>query len=446
VKSLRNSALGSALLLCLFAPHAAQAQEPDPAPGTVVLTPAQLFGFADAARDRGDYAAAETAYRALTTNPDIEIRTEARFRLALMLADKLNRYADAAIELRKILDEKPKAARVRLELARMDAMLGRAGAAARELRAAQTIGLPAEVQQVVRFYASALEAQKPFGYSFGVAIAPDTNINRATRSDTLGTVIGDFTLDNSAKAKSGVGLALQGQAYFRKGIDPRTRLLVQVSGQGSLYRQSEFNDVILAVQVGPERASGSDRFNLNGTAAWRWYGGAPFSRTFGGSGSWQHPLGKRAQIKLGGSIERDDNLRNDLQDATEFGVSADYDRAFSATCGGGIQIAAARIVASDPGYSTASGNIGTYLFREMGSVTAVVNLGYGHLEADQRLFLYPRRRIENRYSAGLAVTLRALRFGPFAPLAKVQYERNRSTIEIYEYSRFSGQLGITAAF
>lgn len=446
MKSLRISTFRSGSLICLLAPCAAHAQQPDSLPNTLVLTPAQMFDFADAARDRGDYATAETSYRALATNPDFEIRTEARFRLAMMLADKQHLYADAAIELRKILDEKPNAARVRLELARMDLLLGRPGAAARELRAAQAIGLPAEVQQVVRFYANALEAQKPLGYSFSLALAPDTNINRSTRSDTLGTIFGDFTLDDNAMAKSSVGLALQGQGYFRRAIDQRTKVLVQVSGQGNLYRQSQFNDVILAVQAGPEHASGADRFNLNASAAWRWYGGIPFTRTFGASGSWQHPLGKRAQVKLGGGIARDDNLRNDLQDATVYTVSADYDRTFSAVFGGGIQIAGARSVARDPGYSTASGNAGVYLFRELGPVTVVVNFGYSHLEGDQRLFLYPRRRIENRYSAGFAVTFRSLRLGQFAPLARVQYERNSSTMEIYEYSRFSGQLGITAAF
>ena len=59
---------------------------------SVQVTPTQLFGVADNARDAGDFATAEIAYRALATNPDIELRTEARFRLAMMLADR-NLYA-----------------------------------------------------------------------------------------------------------------------------------------------------------------------------------------------------------------------------------------------------------------------------------------------------------------------------------------------------------------
>ena len=412
----------------------------------MVLTAAQMFELADAARDRGDFATAEAVYRALAQNPDLEIRTEARFRLGMMLADQLHRYDAAAIEFRTILDEKPRAGRVRLELARMHAQLGHPAAAARELRAAQAGGLPADVQRVVRFYAGALDAQKPVGYSFGISLAPDTNINRATRSDTLGTVIGDFTLDQDAKAKSGIGLSLRGQGFARIGIDRHSRLLVQLSGQGDLYRESQFNDVIAQVQAGPEMVSGKDRINLNALASWRWYGGDPYSRTIGVNASIQHPLGPKAQLRLSGGIADDDNRRNDQQDATVYNLALDYDRAFSARTGGGLQLSAARSVARDPGYSTASGGAGAYLFREVGPATVVLNLGYNHLEADRRLFLYPRRRIDNRYSAGLGVTLRFLRLGSFSPLARVRYERNVSTLEIYDYNRFSGELGITAAF
>ena len=444
---LRRVTWGAAVLtLSRLAAIPACAQEmPQPA-ATVSLTTAQLFDFADQARTRGDFATAETVYRALATNPKVEIRTEARFRLAMMLADQLHRYADAAIQLRNILDEKPKATRVRLELARMDALLGKPGDAARELRAAQASGLPAEVQKVVRFYASALEDQKPLGYSFGLSIAPDTNINRATRSDTLGTIIGDFTLDDNAKAKSGVGLALQGQAYARIGIDRRTRMLVSVSGQGNIYRQSQFNDIIAAVQAGPERLVGKGRANINVATAWRWYGGTLYSRTYGANGSWRHAMGTKAQIRLGGAAAYEDNLHNNLQDGINYSISVDYDRAFSATFGGGVQLSGARSATRDPGYSTISGNLNVYLFREFGPATGVLNLGYGHLEADQRLLLYSQRRIENRYSVGLALTLRSLRLGQFAPLAKVRYERNKSTVEIFDYSRFSGEVGITASF
>lgn len=442
------------LVMMSLADHA-QAQEvavpqprlsPTPAPIAVTLTPDQLFAFADKARDVGDYTSAEAAYRALTTNPDIERRTEARFRLAIMLADREKRYADAAVLLRQILDEKPRAASVRLELARLDALLGRLGSAARELRAARAAGLPPEVDRIVRFYANALYAANPVGGSFEIGLAPDTNINRATRSDTLGTIIGDFTLDENAKARSGVGLNLRGQTYWRHGLHKPVSLLVRMSGGADVYRESRFDDAIVSLQVGPEYASGTDRIGLSAGPAWRWYGLKPYTMTVAGNAWWQHPIGKRARMRIEAGAGQVTNRLDALQSGMSYVLIASVDRAFSARFGGGVQISGNREAAHDPGFATTSGGASFYTFRELGKTTLIADLGYSHLEADARLFLYPSLRMDDRITVGLAATFRALRLGKFAPVVRLRWERNRSTIEIYDYKRLSGEVGITAAF
>ena len=103
------------------------------------MTAAQLFAYADAARDRGDYTTAETAYQALFEDPDLELRTEARFRLAEMYTNQMGKHREAAVLLRRILDDKPDAAPVRLELARVDALIGNFQDARRELRAVEEV-------------------------------------------------------------------------------------------------------------------------------------------------------------------------------------------------------------------------------------------------------------------------------------------------------------------
>jgi len=440
--------IGIALLgmvLPFAAPLAAQEAAPPPA-AQVTLTPAQLFDFADRARDAGDYDTAETAYRALASNPDIELRTEARFRLGLMLADQLQKYREAAVEFRRILDEKPRAARVRLELARMQALIGNAGAAQRELRAAEAAGLPPEVEQMVRFYAASLGELKSFGGSIEVALAPDSNVNRATRSNTLGTVIGDFTLDEDAQARSGIGLALRGQTWLRKRLSSKVALVTRVAGSADIYRDSRFDDLILSLQAGPELRSGRDKITLQGGPSWRWYGLDPYSVTLGGSAEWLHPMGKRAQLRLSGGGGRTTNRRNTLQDATVWSLAAGIDRAFTPRFGGGLQLSGSREAARDPGWSTAGGGVSAYLFREIGGTTAVVSLGYNHLEADARLALFPERRRDDRFTASLAGTFRHLRIGTFAPFVRVRWERNSSTVEIYDYRRVAGEAGLTAAF
>ena len=413
----------------------------------ITLSATELFAYADAARDAGDFATAEAAYRALAANPDMELRSEARFRLALMLADRMGKPREAAVLLREILDEKPDAARVRLELARMAAATGNLGAAERELRAVEASGqLPPEVEQAVRFYANALSASKPLGGSIEVALAPDSNINRATRSDTLGTVIGDFTLSDDAKARSGLGLSLKGQGYVRLPLGQTSRMLGRVSASGDIYRDSNFNDFALAVQVGPEVQLGKDRFSLSAGPVWRWYGMEPYSVTLGTAVNWQHPLGRRGSLRIDAGASHVDNRRNDLQDGALYSLAAGIDRAFSPRFGGGWQVSASRLAARDPGYAEVTAGSSAYLFRELGRATLVVSAGYTRLEADKRLFLYPRRRVDDRFTASAGLTLRSLRIGTFAPFVRLRYERNRSTVEIYDFNRVAGEFGLASAF
>lgn len=431
--------------LTLAALTPAQAQDPSGGQQSVTLTPAELFAFADAARDRGDFETAEAAYRALAGNPDLALRNEARFRLALMLADQ-QQYRQAAVLLRQILDEQPDVARVRVELARMQASMGQFDAARRELRAAEAAGLPPEVQQVVRFYASALEARKQFGGSLQVALAPDSNINRATQSDTLETVIGDFDLSDDAQATSGVGLSVRGQAYVRQPIGPTADLLLRANVAARMYGREEFNDHIVSLQFGPQWTQGDERLSLALLVSNRWYGNKPYNVAWGLSGNWQHPLSQTARLTVDGTAIRSEDRLNALRTANRYSAAASVDKAFSARFGGGASLSGYREVARDPGYSLASGGLNAYLFREVGQTTLVLNAGYDHLEADERLFLYPRRRVDDRFELGLTGTFRALRVGSLAPLASVRLERNSSTVGLYDFRRVAVELGVTAAF
>ncbi|HTK74788.1 MAG TPA: hypothetical protein VL371_05975, partial [Gemmataceae bacterium] len=136
---------------------------------------------------------------------------------------------------------------------------------------------------------------------------------------------------------------------------------------------------------------------------------------------------------------------SDLRDATRYALAVDLDRAFSARVGGGLRVSGQREAARDPGYSTVSGGVSGYLYRELGRTTLALNGGYSHLEADKRLFLYPQRRVDDRLTLGASGTFRALKVHGFAPLVSVEYERNFSTIELYDYRRVAANFGITAA-
>ena len=66
--------------------------------------------------------------------------------------------------------------------------------------------------------------------------------------------------------------------------------------------------------------------------------------------------------------------------------------------------------------------------------------------ADERLALFPDKRSDRYSRLSLGVTLRQLQFQGFAPVARFTIERNRSTIEFYDYRRRRTELGIVRAF
>ncbi|OYY75959.1 MAG: hypothetical protein B7Y43_17385 [Sphingomonas sp. 28-62-20] len=412
----------------------------------VELNTNQLFAFADAARDRGDYATAEVAYRALSTNADGELRSEARFRLALMLANQQHRYRAAALELRHILDEKPRAARARLELARIHALLGNIGDAARELRAVEASGLPPDVERMIRFYAQALNARRPTGGNLEVTLAPDSNINQATTSGTLGTVIGNFVLDPDAQARSGLGLSVRGQGFVRLPLGAKSNLLARLSGSATVYKSPQFDDFVVSPQIGPEWVSNRGSLSVAAGPAWRWYGTKPFTFSIAANGNWQHAIGPRTQLRVDASLAYLDNRRNALESGYVGSLATSVDRAFSASMGGGLQLSVNRQGANDPGYATISGGANMYLYREFGRTTVTASLSYNHIEADKRLALFFTRRVNNDFVASLTGTFRQLRVGSIVPLARLTFERRVSSVQLYDYRRFAGELGVATAF
>ena len=128
-----------------------------PRSASVRATAAQLFKLAAQLEQRGNPKRAIAILAVLETDPNPDVRNEARYRQALLMeAD--GRDQDAAVLLRQVLDDKPDAAAARLKLAAMLQKMGDEGAALRELRALRTIDLPPTVARFVDRLSASLQA------------------------------------------------------------------------------------------------------------------------------------------------------------------------------------------------------------------------------------------------------------------------------------------------
>ena len=438
-----NAALGAALTF-LCCSNAVSAQDEVSQAG-VRLDAEQMLQLSEQAAAQGQEATARRILEVLVEDPRLRIRSEARFRLA-MLALGGGERRRAALLLRAILDEEPDAQRVRLELARVLALMGDLEGARRALRQAQAGGLPAEVALIVDRYSAALWDQRPLGGHLEVALAPDSNINRATRSDTLDTVIGEFELTDDAQARSGIGLSLRGSGYFRRPLGGRTRLLAQAGYDASLYRADAFNDIAAQVSLGPEFQFTKGRLQLLMSHQRRWFGGEPFTRTGSAKVEWERPLSPTSQLRLSGEVSRTKVIPNPLQDATALLGKAYLEKALSQRDGVSLGVSGGRQIARDAGYSTFFGEAEIFGWREHDRMTFVAGASYARLAADERIALYPRRRKESLVRVTAGATLRQLTVAGFAPQLRFTWERNASTLEIYDYSRLRSEIGIVRAF
>lgn len=405
----------------------------------------QLFALAQQAENDVDPQMAETLYRALVQDPNVDIRNEARFRHAQLLV-RQHKLVDAAVLYRAILDEKPEMARVRLELAALLAQMGDLRGARMQLRQAQAGGLPPDVAQVVNQYVAALRSLKPWGGSFELALAPDSNINRATDAKSLDTVIAPLDLSSDARRQSAIGFKGSGQVYGRADLSGTLTLIPRLSSQAAVYDASRFNDISASAQIGVEWRSRADRLTPSVGQTWRWYGSELYARTQSASLDWLHPLGKRAQISASTSINRARYVRNELQDGTIYTASIAFERAITERSGGSITLAANRQTAQDPGYATASATLGLVYWHDIGKVTLIGTANLSRLKADKRLFLFTDRRREWFMRGGIAAVFRRVQLAGFAPIVRLSYERNQSTVGIYEYRRIATDIGVTHAF
>ncbi len=432
----------------LAAPAAAPEPAPAPAPPAAVtldLSAGQVLELASAKAEAGDVAGAIILFTALAKDPDVDIRAEARFRHGRLL-EAQRQFGDAAVLYRAILDERPNAQRVRLQLAQALLLAGKEGAAAQALRQVQAGGLPPDITRIVAQFQSALRAVQPVGGSLEVALAPSSNVNRAPRSATLDTIIAPLQLSDDAQAQSGLGVKLAGQGFVRLPISNRLRWTARASGQGFFYGQAQFNDVAGSVETGLEWRIGRSRLQPSVGHTRRWFGGRPFTIANTASLNWLRPLGPRTQLDVSASAGHNDFAQNDLQDGAAIDLAVGLERAFDARSGGRISLAAQRLAARDPGYAAVGGGVNLLYYREIGRSTLFGSAGVSHLGGDDRLFLFPKRRIEWLVRAAAGITLRQVQVRGFSPVIRVSHERNFSTVGLFDFARTGVDVGITRAF
>ena len=285
--------------------------------------------------------------------------------------------------------------------------------------------------------------QRNWSFRFDVGIAPDTNINNATSAEQIDLLVSPnnrqtFTLNQDARAKSGLGVTGSFSGGLRLKQSDTTAILIDGDGQATLYEQSDFNDIMLQLAVGPEfKLSAKTSVTMQGVALNRWFGGDTAQRQFGVKAGLTTYLDQGERIGIQLDARRTESGFGTAYDGWQYGAYATYER-----------VVAKSMIASASGFvrreslradvfanTELGGNLGIG-----GELPHGVNAGlsgglsYADYDAPQVLFSNEARR-DWRANLRAYVGSRAIRVLGFSPSLTYTFTHIGSNYRFYDSDR-----------
>lgn len=410
------------------------------------LSAEQLFYLADRLTERGATDRAIEILKTLSRDPRPDFRAEARVRIARLLQARGDREG-ALYWFRQLLDEKPDAAAVRIELAALLQQMGHQKAAVRELRRAEAAGLPKEVARIVRNAASVLQENAPLSASLSMGIAPDTNINSATTARTIDIFGLPFELSRDGRATSGIGLTFSGQIVNRAQIDRSVRLISEANISGNLYRESTFDDVLISADSGPELPVGHSRIRPSAVIGMRFFGQSRLYNFLGANLASLSPFGPKGQLELTASVvDFVYSAKRREQSGPSYSVGFAYDRVISPRLSVRLGTNLSRISARDSQYSSIGYTVDLLCSRDFPGLTAFARGVLTALNGDSDFSFFDKPRKDRVYSADAGLIFRSVRLLGLSPSIRMTYTHSNSIINLYRFRRLRFEASLEKTF
>ena len=196
-------------------------------------------------------------------------------------ADQRRLLDEAIGAYHRILVDRPEQLHARLELATMFFLKRQDGLARKHFQRA-LVASPSRVlsAQIISFL-RVIEERKRWQLSYGVALAPDTNLNASSYEDTIRVWGLPFKRDKEALPKSGVGLSTWGGAEYQHPLSPRWRLRSSASVAIREYEDNDFDQASLFVRVGPRWLVGTGDMSLLVAGRAQYQGGEHLLNSYG---------------------------------------------------------------------------------------------------------------------------------------------------------------------
>jgi hypothetical protein len=386
--------------------------------------------------------------RAQSVDPsgEFDVRIEREF-VEGMSSYAARDYIHAEVAFRRILDRDPGLLRVRLELARTLFMEKKDEQADYHFRLAAGEHPPTQVARNIIRFREAIRARRAWRFNFDFGFAPDSNINSATDKQTVDIYGLPFRLDPGARARSGTGKFLGGDASVRLNRFGKIPIYLGSYGRWTRYRDHRFDDAYVGVEAGPEFRLAEGRLRTTATGLIRWYGERRLVASLGAHLDYERLVGDKWTV--GGTllVRHNDYARRRDVDGWDAEARVSANRPLGPTTLGFGYLGVERTWAHDPGQAFWRARIGVGVLKEIGwglrpqiSIDLARQVGAGPLAP------FGKQRRDWLLQGSFSVYKRDWNLGGFAPSLGLTVTRNLSTLTLYDEKRMRAELRLTKAF
>jgi outer membrane protein len=406
----------------------------------IKLTADQLLNHATLLVEQRRFDEARPLIAALVLAPTVGMETHF---LAGYVAVETGDVATAVKEFRTSLAIDPKQTRVRLELARALMMQGKDGGAAYHFRlAAQDSALSPEIRATIQAQRGVLRDRRPWHFSTDFGFAPDSNITNGTSAETVDLVVGNqtipLTLDENARARSGLGQTASLSAGYRLKFGDRGAVLVDADAQGVNYKGTANDDYTIQLAAGLEfRPSEALSVSFQGLGLQRWYGGDRAVTQTGGRLAVQRTIGENQRLGVTLDARHSASGLQQGYSGWNFALYATYERVIARSMIASASLFARADRLNEAAYSSNEFGMSLGIGGELphGINAGVTGTASRATYAAPLAALSADPRADWRLAGRIYAGVRSLRFMGFSPSVSYTYTLNASSLSLYESKR-----------
>ena len=397
---------------------------------------------------------ANQVFYELLHSSDNTVSLDSAFKLA-QVAMKAERFKDASLYYRWMLQQNPNLPQVRFELALCYMKLGKWQQADYQLRLALAApDIPIEMQKIMFHYRYLIRQNKNWNVWFNFGAAPDNNINNAIGgTECVNTMFGPMCRDLSdPESAIGYNFSLGGNYEFK--LSDHWRWKSDAFVYSNIYDISDYDDLYLSVGSGPRYIWNRGDVWLAGVWNRRWYGWERYNWSVGAKLDLNYDFTR----KLSGGLylqylNNSYDLYDDFLSGDTYSAQMRFSYSFNARLYSMLRVGLTREVANAPEYSYWQPGFGIGIGAELPWGFHVYGEPYFYWTAydDDKWVVHngtfsqiTERDFTQRYS--ISISNNKFDIWGFVPTVVLGYTHRDSNIWQREFDKFSAEFTMRQRF